>query len=185
MAGKHGGGSWKVAYADFVTAMMAFFLVMWIGAQDQKTRQSVANYFIDPSGVNKKPARTGAVFDSVTYGSLPQNEKTNMGQGRQSYTEPREMSPATKMVAEWLLADTANRTRWREQAQSCMDAASRSPDVVNKKASANEVAAADLSVRLKMALSSESASVKGIQQDLFVWALSQVNWNQLAEDLLK
>ena len=32
MAG-HGGGAWKVAYADFVTAMMAFFMVMWITAQ--------------------------------------------------------------------------------------------------------------------------------------------------------
>ena len=45
MAGKGGGGAWKVAYADFVTAMMAFFLVMWICSQDQKFRQAVARYF--------------------------------------------------------------------------------------------------------------------------------------------
>ena len=36
MAGS--GGAWKVAYADFVTAMMAFFLVMWITAQSQKVK---------------------------------------------------------------------------------------------------------------------------------------------------
>ena len=44
--GGHHGGAWKLAYADFVTAMMAFFLVMWLlNATDQKTREAVASYF--------------------------------------------------------------------------------------------------------------------------------------------
>jgi chemotaxis protein MotB len=47
MAGK-GGGAWKVAYADFVTAMMAFFMVMWLVSQSQETRDAVAVYFRDP-----------------------------------------------------------------------------------------------------------------------------------------
>jgi chemotaxis protein MotB len=47
MAGK-GGGAWKVAYADFVTAMMAFFLVMWIVAQGKPVTQAVAHYFNEP-----------------------------------------------------------------------------------------------------------------------------------------
>jgi chemotaxis protein MotB len=47
MAGK-GGGAWKVAYADFVTAMMAFFMVMWLVGQDTEKRQAVAEYFQDP-----------------------------------------------------------------------------------------------------------------------------------------
>jgi chemotaxis protein MotB len=42
----HHGGAWKIAYADFVTAMMAFFLVMWlINAANEKTRAQVASYF--------------------------------------------------------------------------------------------------------------------------------------------
>ena len=49
MAGK-GGGAWKVAYADFVTAMMAFFMVMWITAQNQDVRKAVANHFNSPMG---------------------------------------------------------------------------------------------------------------------------------------
>jgi chemotaxis protein MotB len=49
MAG-HGGGAWKVAYADFVTAMMAFFMVMWITAQSKPVKQAVAQYFKDPAG---------------------------------------------------------------------------------------------------------------------------------------
>ena len=47
MAGK-GGGAWKVAYADFVTAMMAFFLVMWITAQSEQVREAIASHFNDP-----------------------------------------------------------------------------------------------------------------------------------------
>jgi len=44
----HHGGAWKVAYADFVTAMMAFFLVMWLVAQGPQVREGVAAYFRDP-----------------------------------------------------------------------------------------------------------------------------------------
>jgi len=58
MAGK-GGGAWKVAYADFVTAMMAFFLVMWIVAQNRPVREAVAGYFRDPTGKSAKPGGNG------------------------------------------------------------------------------------------------------------------------------
>jgi len=54
------GGSWKVAYADFVTAMMAFFLVMWlVGALTTKQREAVSDYFKNPSpiaGASPAPA---------------------------------------------------------------------------------------------------------------------------------
>ncbi len=45
----HHGGAWKVAYADFVTAMMAFFLVMWIVGQNANVKQAIASYFRDPA----------------------------------------------------------------------------------------------------------------------------------------
>jgi len=48
MAG--GGGAWKVAYADFVTAMMAFFLVMWITSQNDDVKKAIGGYFQDPWG---------------------------------------------------------------------------------------------------------------------------------------
>lgn len=44
----HHGGAWKVAYADFVTAMMAFFLVMWLVNQSDAVKQGVSGYFRDP-----------------------------------------------------------------------------------------------------------------------------------------
>jgi chemotaxis protein MotB len=56
MAG--GGGAWKVAYADFVTAMMAFFMVMWIIAQNKpEVKESVAQYFNDPWGTSTTRGR--------------------------------------------------------------------------------------------------------------------------------
>ena len=48
--GGHHGGAWKVAYADFVTAMMALFIVLWILSQDDKVKKSISKYFQNPSG---------------------------------------------------------------------------------------------------------------------------------------
>ncbi|MFN8790798.1 MAG: flagellar motor protein MotB [Bdellovibrionales bacterium] len=47
--GGHHGGSWKVALADFMTAMMAFFLVMWLLGQSEETKKAIADYFSTPS----------------------------------------------------------------------------------------------------------------------------------------
>src|SRR5271154_849091 len=46
--GGHHGGAWKVAYADFVTAMMALFIVLWLLNSSVKVRKAVAGYFNDP-----------------------------------------------------------------------------------------------------------------------------------------
>ncbi len=55
----HHGGAWKVAYADFVTAMMAFFLLMWLlGATTEKQRKSIADYFA-PTLITKKDGASG------------------------------------------------------------------------------------------------------------------------------
>src|SRR5688572_19478009 len=60
VAGGHHGGAWKVAYADFVTAMMAFFLVMWlVTAVSKEERAAIFDYFKNPSmepGKSVKPA---------------------------------------------------------------------------------------------------------------------------------
>jgi len=49
----HHGGAWKVAYADFVTAMMAFFMVMWILGMDENLKKSIEGYFSNPVGFKK------------------------------------------------------------------------------------------------------------------------------------
>jgi chemotaxis protein MotB len=57
-AGGH-GGSWKVAFADFMTAMMAFFLVMWLVNQTDEVKKSVAEYFSTPSVIEYNFANFG------------------------------------------------------------------------------------------------------------------------------
>jgi chemotaxis protein MotB len=52
--GGHHGGAWKVAYADFVTAMMALFIVLWLTSASKPVREAVAGYFKDPLGVSTK-----------------------------------------------------------------------------------------------------------------------------------
>jgi chemotaxis protein MotB len=54
----HHGGAWKVAYADFVTALMALFIVLWLVSSSEKVKQSVQSYFQDPTGNGKLPGST-------------------------------------------------------------------------------------------------------------------------------
>jgi len=51
--GGHHGGAWKVAYADFVTAMMALFIVLWLLNSSKQIREAVGGYFKDPTGKSK------------------------------------------------------------------------------------------------------------------------------------
>lgn len=75
----HHGGAWKVAYADFVTAMMAFFLVMWIVGSSPQVKKSVATYFREPG-----------VF-SLTKGKelrpIPIDLSAAAGEGTEKYKE--------------------------------------------------------------------------------------------------
>ncbi len=52
--GGHHGGAWKVAYADFVTAMMALFIVLWLLNTNKPVKEAIAGYFKDPSGTGTK-----------------------------------------------------------------------------------------------------------------------------------
>src|SRR3954447_20038134 len=102
MAGK-GGGAWKVAYADFVTAMMAFFLVMWLCAQDQKVKETVADYFLDPFGgsrlgLSTVASHSGSVGGLPNTGSVPDVDSVPHGRGRNPYQTRDDQSIATKWV---------------------------------------------------------------------------------------
>lgn len=54
----HHGGAWKVAYADFVTAMMALFIVLWLLSSSEKVQKAVGGYFQDPTGDGKMTGNT-------------------------------------------------------------------------------------------------------------------------------
>ena len=86
MAG--GGGAWKVAYADFVTAMMAFFLVMWIVAQGKPVKEAVAGYFKNPGGISTLPGQGSSLMPSKEGGTpflmpkLPPKDFKGLGSNR-------------------------------------------------------------------------------------------------------
>ena len=89
--GGHHGGAWKVAYADFVTAMMAFFLLLWLlGATEENQRKGIADYF-SPTLVKMRQEGSGS--DGMLGGSSiteVDNYPNQMGQtGTQSITVPR------------------------------------------------------------------------------------------------
>ena len=91
-AGGHHGGAWKVAYADFVTAMMAFFLLLWLlGATEEKQRKGIADYFT-PTLVKLREESAGS--DGLLGGSSitdVDNYPNRAGQtGTQSITIPRD-----------------------------------------------------------------------------------------------
>jgi chemotaxis protein MotB len=102
VAGGHHGGAWKVAYADFVTAMMAFFLLLWLlGATNEKQRKGIADYFT-PTLVKLKQESAGSngmlggssITDADSY-------PNRAGQtGTRSMTIPRDTTGGPKEGAE-------------------------------------------------------------------------------------
>src|SRR6056297_3830776 len=86
-AGGHHGGAWKVAYADFVTAMMAFFMLMWLlNATTEKQRKGIADYFSPTAPISRLSSGSDGMFmgESVFAADvLPR-----MGVGASSLQEP-------------------------------------------------------------------------------------------------
>ena len=98
VAAGHHGGAWKVAYADFVTAMMAFFLLMWLlGATTEKQRKGIADYFT-PTLVKMKEGSAGS--NGLLGGSSitdADNYPNRAGQtGTKSMTIPRDTTGGPK-----------------------------------------------------------------------------------------
>jgi chemotaxis protein MotB len=86
VSGGHHGGAWKVAYADFVTAMMAFFMLMWLlNATTEKQRKGIADYFSPTAPISRLSSGSDGMFmgDSV----LASDVLPRMGVGASSLQE--------------------------------------------------------------------------------------------------
>ncbi len=80
-AGGHHGGAWKIAYADFVTAMMAFFLLMWLlGSSSKATLEGISEYFKTPLKVALQGGPAMAASDSVIKGGGGKDLTKKQGQ---------------------------------------------------------------------------------------------------------
>jgi chemotaxis protein MotB len=81
VAGGHHGGAWKVAYADFVTAMMAFFLLMWLlSVTDENTRLGLADYFSPTIPIHSTRGGGDGPFDGSSMFSQDVLAKDETGQ---------------------------------------------------------------------------------------------------------
>ncbi|MCM2353416.1 MAG: chemotaxis protein MotB [Pseudobdellovibrio sp.] len=88
--GGHHGGSWKVALADFMTAMMAFFLVMWLMSQSDQTKKAISDYFSTPSVIEYNFQNFGA---EITLEKLFLDFVNEPLKAMQSFMEPSTKSP--------------------------------------------------------------------------------------------
>jgi chemotaxis protein MotB len=86
--GGHHGGAWKVAYADFVTAMMALFIVLWLLNTSEHIRKSISAYFRDPSGAGQQ---TGSA--TAGTGETVSVNKDNMSQLKEKLAQAVKRSP--------------------------------------------------------------------------------------------
>jgi chemotaxis protein MotB len=95
--GGHHGGAWKVAYADFVTAMMALFIVLWLMSSSEKIRKAISAYFHDPAG-------TGNFSGSAAAGTgeaLAVN-KENMNSLKDELEQAMKRSPEFEKLKEYV-----------------------------------------------------------------------------------
>jgi len=121
--GGHHGGSWKVAYADFVTAMMAFFLLLWLlSASNQETLSGIADYFDNPSAID---AAGGTSTSMIELGSNIDSSKGDGNQNRESesyenYSEAYEQMEQAKLEdlqdeLEYLIENNPELEKFKDQ----------------------------------------------------------------------
>ncbi|MCA0208901.1 MAG: OmpA family protein [Proteobacteria bacterium] len=117
--GGHHGGAWKVAYADFVTAMMAFFLLMWLlGATTEKQRKALADYFA-PTIVTTKMESAGSngMFGGDSIVSVDDYPHGAGQTGTRSITIPRDVVGGPKEAS----GRERERERFQQIAKSLME----------------------------------------------------------------
>jgi chemotaxis protein MotB len=99
--GGHHGGAWKVAYADFVTAMMSLFIVLWLMGSSEKVKKAVSGYFNDPKGTGQllgtTMTGTGEAISAATGDQL-QNLKEKLEQEIKAKKELEKLSKQIEMT---------------------------------------------------------------------------------------
>jgi chemotaxis protein MotB len=121
----HHGGAWKVAYADFVTAMMALFMVLWLTSQDQKIKEAIERSFKNPFSTLTKEA-TGIIpnkeqlavasqkgsFDSASAVELNMLRRLNQDlMNVMKSSDPGDQSVKLDLTSEGLLINIFDRAR--------------------------------------------------------------------------
>ena len=139
IAGGHHGGAWKVAYADFVTAMMAFFLLMWlINTTDPEQKRGIAEYFA-PASVSETTSGSGGLLGGTALGQDGAKSAGSMSVLQQMAPEAPPNAPADAGTSanvasasdEALKAEVARREaqEFQSAAESLRQAMQRMPEL--------------------------------------------------------
>ncbi len=139
VGGGHHGGAWKVAYADFVTAMMAFFLLMWlINTTDPEQKRGIAEYFA-PASVSQTTSGSGGILGGTSLGDDGSKSSGSMSVLQQMAPEAPQDAPPdagqSQNVAsasdEALRAEIARReaAEFQSAAESLRQAMQRMPEL--------------------------------------------------------
>ncbi|WP_298163142.1 flagellar motor protein MotB [Brevundimonas sp.] len=139
VGGGHHGGAWKVAYADFVTAMMAFFLLMWlINTTDPEQKRGIAEYFA-PASVSQTTSGSGGILGGTSLGEDGSKSSGSMSVLEQQAPEapldaPEEAGTNSNLAAaseEELREEIAAReaAEFRSAAESLRQAMQRMPEL--------------------------------------------------------
>jgi chemotaxis protein MotB len=117
--GGHHGGAWKVAYADFVTAMMAFFMLMWLlGATTEKQRKGIADYFNPTIPINRVSGGGDGAFGGDSIFSDQTSAKNGTGQSAAAPGDQNKSGGAGGMAAG---SDTASQDSELKRLQSQLE----------------------------------------------------------------
>ena len=122
VAGGHHGGAWKVAYADFVTAMMAFFLLLWLlNATTEEQKQGLADYF-SPTLVQMRENSAGSngLLGGASFSDMNSVSNAKSERGQMSISPPMEsgksgQSEETRRAVERMLQSTPRLRRLAQQ----------------------------------------------------------------------
>jgi chemotaxis protein MotB len=121
----HHGGAWKVAYADFVTAMMAFFIVMWILASSAKVKESVSSHFSKPGPFKFETTKGSPI--QIIAGAPPKgseggkDSKSGKGQGTFMEFNPEMRDSVVSKLQEKARIDSAKAAELVKKAGESME----------------------------------------------------------------
>ena len=148
-------------------------------------RQSVANYFVDPSGVSKSPKAAGGIMQNPAPGSIPEEHAVRSGGGIRSPSGEKTPSPATAAVAEWIRSDPTRFRHWCAQAKRCREEAKALATASNQSRTPEKIATQQLSQLLASELDGNiPKDLASVYHRMLIESLKGVNWEQVAEDIM-
>jgi len=116
VAGGHHGGAWKVAYADFVTAMMAFFLLMWLlGSTTEAQKRGISDFFQHPAGI---PGPGGASTSMIQLGGV---EDVPTGEGDKQWERSPSATPPEDVIIKEVAAEQRRLDELLEELQASIE----------------------------------------------------------------